>query len=88
MAKFQAKVGPVTEQFDDRLLDVLDDLMNTKEPAGREALVTQARGLIKGYLSFAMSDPLIGELDTNPFVKLAIKPTVTSTLANLAKTLH
>ncbi len=88
VAKFQAKVAPVTAQFDDRLLDVLDDLMNTKEPAGRDALVGQARGLIKTYLSFAMSDPFIGELDANPFVKLAIKPTVTSTLANLAKSLH
>ncbi len=88
VSRFEAKVAPVTAKFDDRLLDVLDDLMNTKEAAGREALVGQARDLIKGYLSFAMSDPFIGDLDSNPFVKLAIKPTVTSTLANLVKTLH
>lgn len=35
-----------------------------------------------------MADPFIGELDANPFVKLFIRPTVTSTLANLAKTVH
>ena len=88
VSKFQAKVAPVTAQFDDRLLVVLDDLMKAPEADGRAALINQARGLIKGYLSFAMSDPFIGELDSNPFIRLDIKPTVTGTLANLTKALH
>ena len=87
-SRFQAKIAPVVSRFDDRLLDVLDDMMNTKEPAERTKLVTDARGLIKEYLSFAMSEPLIGDLDSNPFVPLAIRSTVTTTLAQLEKTTH
>jgi hypothetical protein len=87
-SRFQAKVAPVVSRFDDRLLDVLDDMMNTKDAGERSKLVTDAHGLIKEYLSFAMSDPLIGDLDTNPFVPLAIRSTVTSTLAQLEKTTH
>ena len=87
-AAFLAKVAPVTAQFDDRLLGVLDKLADTVAAEERTALVGQARGLIKGYLGFAMSDPFITELDANPFVKLAIRPTVTSTLASLAKSIN
>ena len=87
-AKFLAKVAPVTTQFDDRIVTVLDDLAKTTDAAARDGLVTQARALIKTYLSFAMADPFIGELDANPFVKLAIRPMVTGTLSNLSKAVH
>ena len=87
-AQFKARVDPVVSKFDDRLLDVLQDIMDTKDPAAREALTTQGRGLVKEYLSFAMSEKLIADLDANPFVPLNIKGTVTATLAALAKAIH
>ena len=87
-AKFNATTGPVLEKFDDRLLDLLDDAMAVPEGAEREALITQGRAVMKEYLSFAMTDALIGDLDANPFVPLAIRDTVIATLAALSKSLH
>lgn len=87
-AKFNATTGPVLEKFDDRLLDLLDDAMAVPEGAEREALIVQGRAVMKEYLSFAMTDTLIGDLDANPFVPLAIRDTVTATLAALSKSLH
>lgn len=84
--KFQATVAPVLASFDDKLLVVLDR-MEGADAQGRTALMGEARGLLKTYLSYAMSEKLIDDLDNNPFVPLSIRSTVTSTLSKLAKAL-
>ncbi len=87
-AKFRTVVAPVLATFDDRLTEALDDLMNEADEIKRTQAIAGARAVMKDYLSFAMSDKLIGDLDANPFVPLTIRATVTTTLAALAKTMH
>lgn len=88
MAKFNTKVMPIVQKFDDRLLDILDDAMNVAAGPEREALIVQSKAVMKDYLTFAMTEPLINDFDSNPFVPLAIRATVTTTLAALAKAVH
>ncbi len=85
-AKFQAKVAPVLSTFDDSLMTVLDKLEEAAE-AQRAPLIAEARAILKTYLTYAMSEPLLADLDANPFVPLTIRSTVTTTLSSLAKTL-
>ena len=87
-AKFDTKVMPIVEKFDDRLLDILDDAMNVPDGPEREALIVQSKAVMKDYLTFAMTEQLINDFDGNPFVPLAIRATVTTTLAALAKAVH
>ena len=87
-AKFQATVAPVLGTFDDSLMTVLDQLEDAAEPQQRAALIAEARAVLKKYLTYAMSEKLIVDLDSNPFVPLTIRSTVTTTLSNLANTLR
>jgi len=84
LKRYQAKVAPVLAQFDDRLLDAIDGLMNEADAAARAAKLTEAKAAVKDCLSFAMTDKLVAELDANPFVPLAIRGTATKALAGLA----
>ncbi len=86
-ASFDAKVGPVLAQFDDRVLDSLDEVMAAPEP-GRETLLAQTRALLKQALEFALKDPIVAELDANPFAPLAIRAEVGKKIATMAKALH
>ena len=86
-AKFQSTVAPVLETFDDSLMAVLDQLEDAADPQQRAPLIAEARAVLKKYLTYAMSEKLILDLDANPFVPLTIRNTVTTTLSNLAKTL-
>ena len=86
-AKFEATVAPVLETFDDSLMTVLDQLEDVEDPQQRATLIAEARAVLKKYLTYAMSEKLIVDLDANPFVPLTIRSTVTTTLSSLAKTL-
>ena len=86
-AKFQAKVAPVLATFDDSLMTVLDKMEEEQDPKQHAALIAEARATLKTYLSYAMSEKLLVDLDNNPFVPLTIRSTVTTTLSNLAKVL-
>ena len=88
VAKFETTVAPVLEQFNDRLADSIDEVMNETDVNRRDTLVIQARGVVKDYLAYAMTEPLIADLDANPFVPLTIRSNATKTLASLAKAIH
>ena len=86
-AKFQAKVAPVLATFDDSLMDVLDRIEEEADPSQHPVLIAQARAILKSYLTYAMGEKLLLDLDNNPFVPLTIRSSVTTTLSNLAKVL-
>ena len=83
-ARYAERVAPVLANLDEALADTLDMATNATDPAQRIKLVTESRQIIKRYQDFMASEPIFGELDSNPFVPLTITKTMTATLATLA----
>jgi len=85
---FQSKVEPILTSLDQTLADKLDEMGNSTDPAQHQKLAGEARQLIDKYESFLASEPLIAQLDENPFVPLQIQKTVTATLEALKKSVR
>jgi hypothetical protein len=84
-AGFREKVEPVLGQLDESLTQKLDEVNGATDAAQREKLVGEAKGIIQRYQAFVSSSPIISQLDTNPFLSLAISQTLTATLSTLNK---
>ncbi len=87
-SRFADRTGAVLQTLDGTLATTLEAAAKAKDTAGRAKLVEEAKSVIARYESFAGSDPVLADLDANPFVPLAIQKTVSATLAALSKTLH
>ena len=87
-AAYRDRVAPLLERLDDGLADQLDAAGNATDPVERARLVAEARASIERYQSVLASEPLIADLDDNPFVPLAIQKTLAATLAALAATVR
>ncbi len=74
--------------LDESLADKLDEATNATDPAARARLVEEAKAIIGRYEAYLSGEPLIADLDANPFAPLAIQQTVSATLAALAKAMH
>ena len=86
-AKFDERTKPVLASFDLRLADTLGEVAKATDQAKRAQLIGQAHDLIDGYRAFA-ADPLIGDLDANPFVPLTMQATVGKVLDVVDRELH
>ena len=73
--------------FDSSLSDKLDEALNAADPEKRRDLNRQAGQMIKEYQNYVQSDPLLKELQTNPFVKMSFQGTLTKVLQVLAANL-
>jgi len=82
---FQAKVEPILTSLDQSLATKLDEVGKNTDPGQHQKLVGEAQQIIGKYESFLASDPLIPQLDQNPFVPLQIQKTLTATLEALKK---
>ena len=82
---FQAKVEPILTSLDQSLASKLDEVGKNTDPAQHQKLVGEAQQIIGRYESFLASEPLIPQLDKNPFVPLQIQKTLTATLEALKK---
>jgi hypothetical protein len=78
------KLDQVLAMFDESLNDALDASLNAADPQEKQRFHDEARELIARYQHFLASDPLVQELDGNPFVPIAVKATLTATLATLS----
>ncbi len=85
---YQARVLRIFDSLDEQLADKLDDATNEADAIKRAKLVTEARGLIDKYRTYLAGEPLIADLDSNPFVPLSIQKTVGGTLDALSKAVH
>jgi len=85
---FQSKVEPILTTLDQSLADKLDEMGNSSSATEHQKLAGEARQLIDKYESFLSSDPLIPQLDKNPFVPLQIQKTLTATLEALKKSVQ
>ena len=84
---FKAKVEPVLGNLDDSLLHVLADVGKATDAGEQKKLVVQAQQIVTKYESYLAGEPLIKQLDDNPFMPLQIGATLTKTLAALNTTL-
>jgi hypothetical protein len=82
---FKSKVEPMMETLDHSLAEVLDEVSKASDAAEQVKLVKDAQKIISKYESFLAGEPLIKQLDKNPFVPLQIEATLTKTLETLSK---
>jgi hypothetical protein len=83
--RYRDRVAPLLATFDERLADKLGEATTATDPAQHSKLVAEARGIIGEYQTYLDGEPLIGDLDANPFVPLTIKATIGATLAAVSK---
>jgi hypothetical protein len=74
-------------RLDESLADTLDDAMNASDLDQREALNRQAQAQIADFLGYVESEPLLLNLDQNPFLPVTVQATLQATLRTLAATL-
>jgi hypothetical protein len=79
---YSAVVAPVMTAFDDSLAATLSKIAAATDSAAHGELVGQARAILARYES-ALTNPVIADLDNNPFVPLSIHKTLAGTLSGL-----
>jgi len=84
---YRARVAPVMAALDESLADKLDEAINAEDPGKRDILIGEARQIIQRYTDYVDGESLIADLDDKPFVPVAIRATLTSTLSALSKTI-
>jgi hypothetical protein len=85
---YKTRVAPVLATLDESLADTLDAATNATDPAARAKLVAEAQAIMQKYAQYLTSEPLIKDLDENPFVPLSIRATVGGTISALSKAVH
>ncbi|WP_187830082.1 hypothetical protein [Siccirubricoccus phaeus] len=77
---YAAKVKPVTDAFDLALAVKLNEASKAADAATQQKLGTEARAIATDYAKFVTSDPLVKDLDENPFLPLSIRASVAAAL--------
>ena len=85
--RYQEKVAPLLTTLDASLADKLAEANAATDPAARTKLVGEARAIMARYAT-ALANPVLADLDKNPFVPLSIQTTLSTTLKGLATTIH
>ena len=84
---FKTTVEPSLAQLNTTLSDKLDELDKATEANAHAKLLGEVRQIISTFQQHAASDPVISQLDNNPFVPVAIGKTITATLSALSSAL-
>lgn len=84
VAKGVRKLDSVLAKFDEKLEDKLDAALNATDPAEKLRWHEEAREVIATYQGYLKDDPIVRELDANPFVPITVQATLTTTLSTLA----
>jgi hypothetical protein len=82
--QFKQRLDPVLAKFDSGLAQTLDAASNATDAQQRAQLVAQAKQQISSYQQAIGQEPLFKQLDSNPFVPIAVLPTLQATLTALA----
>jgi hypothetical protein len=82
---YRAKVAPVLAKLDASLADKLDEATNATDPAARSKLVAEAKSKLAFYASYLAAEPLLKDLDENPFLPLTIRATIGGTIQQLSR---
>jgi hypothetical protein len=73
--------------LDTRLIDKLDEALNAADDIDRKRMQAQAQAITDEYLAFLGKDPLLAEIDDNPFAKVSVSASLRTTLTTLRKEL-
>ena len=82
---YRSKVAPVLAKLDATLADKLDEATNATDPAARAKLVAEAKSKMAFYASYLATEPLLKDLDENPFLPLTIRATIGGTIQQLSR---
>jgi hypothetical protein len=82
--EFQSVVRPLMTTVDSSLSEMLMRAAQARDAAEHERLLNVARGTLGRITSFVQSNPVIGHLDENPFVPLAVAKTLNTTLSAIS----
>jgi hypothetical protein len=83
---YRTKVAPVLAQLDEKTLaDLLDEASSATDPAKRTKLVADAKTTMGKYAKYLASEPLLKDLDENPFLPLTIRATIGGTIQQLSR---
>jgi hypothetical protein len=78
----------ILSRLDDSLGEKLSGIRMTTDPTEKAKLLQQAKDIVRGIASWAASDPLLADIDTqNGFVTLTIKSSVTQALTTIEQSL-
>jgi hypothetical protein len=82
------KLNKVVDKLDTRLADALDAAYKAPSDAARVPELKKAEGIMKEYLDYVKEEPLIDQMDDNPFgVKTSLKKVITDALKHLSELL-
>jgi peptidoglycan hydrolase-like protein with peptidoglycan-binding domain len=82
-----AKLDAITDKLDHRIADALAKAHAAKDEAARKAELKSAKTILAEYIGFVKSEPLIAHLDANPWVKIDLRNTLTTTLTHMAQSI-
>jgi hypothetical protein len=85
---YKTKVASVLATLDDSLAITLGAATKATDAAQRTKLIADAKTIMQKYAQYVTSEPLLKDLDENPFVPLTIRATVGGTLSTLSKAIH
>lgn len=86
--QFKQRLDPVLAKFDAGLAQTLDAASNATDAQQRAQLVAQAKQQISSYQQFLGQEPLLQQLQNNPFVPITVLPTLEATLTALDNALR
>jgi hypothetical protein len=87
-ARYRTRVAGILTTLDESLSEKLNEVASATDISQRSKLIGEARGIMERYQSFMASEPLIADLDNNPFLPLTIRQTVATTLSALENVVH
>jgi hypothetical protein len=78
------KLHGILERLDERLIDKLDEALNAADAEQRRKHQDEARTIVKEYVAFVNSDPLMAVIDNNGFTDAKIADPVLTALKELS----
>ena len=81
------QLSSILEKLDSRLIDKLDEALNAKDPAERQKVHLQAKGIVSEYMAFVNDSPLMADIDDSGFTPVAVRKTALSALTLLSSKL-
>lgn len=84
---YAAKVAPVMAAFDVSLVQKLAEASKAADGDAQLKLAGEARAIVTRYTQYVAKEPLLKDLDENPFTPLSIRGSVITTLKTLNEAL-
>ena len=81
-------VKPPLDTVDTSLSDLLTQAAKASTAEEHRRMLDQARETVGGLTKFVQSHPVVGHLDDNPFVPMAVGKTLNASLSAVSSTLR